>query len=105
MPCLHRSMIGALTAVSLVGLIVPGAVAEETTPPPEPTVEVSAEPTAEPTATPTATPSPTATPTAVPTPTPQAPASGWKIENGRWFFYEEGVKRTGWLALSGSWYY
>ncbi|MBY0595840.1 peptidoglycan DD-metalloendopeptidase family protein [Bacillus bingmayongensis] len=32
--------------------------------------------------------------------------SGWvKEENGTWFFYENGAKKTGWLALEGKWYY
>ncbi|PGV54490.1 hypothetical protein COD94_29485 [Bacillus cereus] len=32
--------------------------------------------------------------------------SGWvQEENGKWFFYENGAKKTGWLALEGKWYY
>ncbi|MBO1581909.1 C40 family peptidase [Bacillus sp. XF8] len=32
--------------------------------------------------------------------------SGWvKEESGTWFFYENGAKKTGWLALEGKWYY
>ncbi|WP_017153024.1 3D domain-containing protein [Bacillus bingmayongensis] len=32
--------------------------------------------------------------------------SDWvKEETGTWFFYENGAKKTGWLALEGKWYY
>lgn len=31
--------------------------------------------------------------------------NGWKKENDKWFFYENGNKKTGWLKDKGSWYY
>ena len=35
-----------------------------------------------------------------------AQQSGWvQEENRKWFFYENGAKKTGWLALNGKWYY
>ncbi|WP_025151237.1 NlpC/P60 family protein [Bacillus sp. H1a] len=38
--------------------------------------------------------------------TQAAQQSGWvQEENGKWFFYENGAKKTGWLALEGKWYY
>ncbi|WP_025151236.1 3D domain-containing protein [Bacillus sp. H1a] len=38
--------------------------------------------------------------------TQAAQQSGWvQEENGKWFFYENGAKKTGWFALNGKWYY
>ncbi|MED4654923.1 hypothetical protein P9618_26810, partial [Bacillus pseudomycoides] len=32
--------------------------------------------------------------------------SGWiKGENGAWFFYENGVKKTGWFKYNDNWFY
>ncbi|MDG7818717.1 cell surface protein, partial [Streptococcus pneumoniae] len=47
-----------------------------------------------------------------PAPAPQpeqpapAPKTGWKQENGMWYFYNtDGSMATGWLQNNGSWYY
>lgn len=32
-------------------------------------------------------------------------SDGWKYENGAWYYYETGVKRTGWICDSGVNYY
>ncbi len=38
--------------------------------------------------------------------TQAAQQSGWVQEaTGKWFFYENGAKKTGWLALENKWYY
>ena len=67
------------------------------TPTAVPTATPTAAPTAAPTATPTATPvKPTATPTATPvkpTATPASGYTGWKIVNGKDYWYENGVKQ------------
>ena len=35
-----------------------------------------------------------------------APAkSGWVLENNKWYYYQNGVKKTGWLAYGSDWYY
>ncbi|HGE2981998.1 TPA: RICH domain-containing protein, partial [Streptococcus pneumoniae] len=40
------------------------------------------------------------------TPAPEAPKTGWKQENGMWYFYNtDGSMATGWLEYNGSWYY
>ena len=31
--------------------------------------------------------------------------NGWKMENGIWYYYADGVKKTGWLQLGNTWYY
>ncbi len=31
--------------------------------------------------------------------------SGWKKENGSWYYYIEDVKQTGWQNIDGKWYY
>ena len=31
--------------------------------------------------------------------------NGWVKEDGKWYFYVEGVKQTGWLKDGGKWYY
>ncbi|MFJ5713102.1 N-acetylmuramoyl-L-alanine amidase [Neobacillus sp. NPDC093127] len=31
--------------------------------------------------------------------------NGWKKENDKWYFYQNGNKKTGWLMDKGSWYY
>ncbi|WP_050248780.1 nucleoside triphosphate hydrolase, partial [Streptococcus pneumoniae] len=37
---------------------------------------------------------------------PVAPKTGWKQENGMWYFYNtDGSMATGWLQNNGSWYY
>ncbi|CIS87942.1 choline-binding surface protein A [Streptococcus pneumoniae] len=37
---------------------------------------------------------------------PVAPKTGWKQENGMWYFYNtDGSMATGWLQYNGSWYY
>ncbi|HEV1953640.1 TPA: RICH domain-containing protein, partial [Streptococcus pneumoniae] len=37
---------------------------------------------------------------------PEAPKTGWKQENGMWYFYNtDGSMATGWLEYNGSWYY
>ncbi|VNK29627.1 choline-binding surface protein A [Streptococcus pneumoniae] len=39
-------------------------------------------------------------------PAPEAPKTGWKQENGMWYFYNtDGSMATGWLEYNGSWYY
>ncbi|HEW2640323.1 TPA: RICH domain-containing protein, partial [Streptococcus pneumoniae] len=41
-----------------------------------------------------------------PAPTPETPKTGWKQENGMWYFYNtDGSMATGWLQNNGSWYY
>ncbi|VPK26846.1 surface protein PspA [Streptococcus pneumoniae] len=45
-----------------------------------------------------------------PAPKPEQPApapkTGWKQENGMWYFYNtDGSMATGWLQYNGSWYY
>ncbi|CAG5596636.1 choline-binding surface protein A [Streptococcus pneumoniae] len=41
-----------------------------------------------------------------PAPAPEAPKTGWKQENGMWYFYNtDGSMATGWLEYNGSWYY
>jgi hypothetical protein len=30
---------------------------------------------------------------------------GWFQENGKWYYYEVGLKKTGWLYTGGAWYY
>ncbi|MCY7051940.1 hypothetical protein MK399_02975, partial [Streptococcus pneumoniae] len=40
-----------------------------------------------------------------PAPTPETPKTGWKQENGMWYFYNtDGSMATGWLQNNGSWY-
>lgn len=34
-----------------------------------------------------------------------AEKSGWQLEDGSWYFYEQGAKKTGWLLDGGDWYY
>lgn len=35
-----------------------------------------------------------------------APTTGWKQENGMWYFYNtDGSMATGWVQVNGSWYY
>lgn len=29
----------------------------------------------------------------------------WKQENGNWYYYENGVKKTGWVLYNNKWYY
>ncbi|TVX43105.1 YSIRK-type signal peptide-containing protein, partial [Streptococcus pneumoniae] len=37
---------------------------------------------------------------------PSTPKTGWKQENGMWYFYNtDGSMATGWLQNNGSWYY
>lgn len=37
---------------------------------------------------------------------PVAPKTGWKQENGMWYFYNtDGSLATGWVQVNGSWYY
>ncbi|WP_050971899.1 nucleoside triphosphate hydrolase, partial [Streptococcus pneumoniae] len=37
---------------------------------------------------------------------PATPKTGWKQENGMWYFYNtDGSMATGWLQYNGSWYY
>lgn len=36
--------------------------------------------------------------------TPSA-SSNWKQENGKWYYYQNGQKATGWLKDAGCWYY
>ena len=37
---------------------------------------------------------------------PVAPTTGWKQENGMWYFYNtDGSVATGWVQVNGSWYY
>ncbi|WP_408022460.1 PspC-related protein choline-binding protein 1 [Streptococcus pneumoniae] len=37
---------------------------------------------------------------------PVAPTTGWKQENGMWYFYNtDGSMATGWVQVNGSWYY
>ncbi len=46
--------------------------------------------------------------TSTPTAKIQAKAvtkSGWVQENGKWYYYLNGVKHTGWLSTGGAWYY
>lgn len=31
--------------------------------------------------------------------------AGWVQENGKWYYYANGVKNTGWLSTGGAWYY
>ena len=31
--------------------------------------------------------------------------NGWVSENGKWYYYKNGVKATGWLQLGSTWYY
>ncbi|HGQ0226820.1 TPA: RICH domain-containing protein, partial [Streptococcus pneumoniae] len=39
-------------------------------------------------------------------PAPETPKTGWKQENGMWYFYNtDGSMATGWLQNNGSWYY
>ncbi|HEW0381884.1 TPA: RICH domain-containing protein, partial [Streptococcus pneumoniae] len=39
-------------------------------------------------------------------PAPETPKTGWKQENGMWYFYNtDGSMATGWLEYNGSWYY
>lgn len=39
-------------------------------------------------------------------PTPPAPAkNGWQRENGKWYYYQNDVKKTGWLWDGNAWYY
>ncbi|WP_079116256.1 RICH domain-containing protein, partial [Streptococcus pneumoniae] len=41
-----------------------------------------------------------------PAPAPEAPKTGWKQENGMWYFYNtDGSMATGWLEYNDSWYY
>ncbi|MBW5159233.1 RICH domain-containing protein, partial [Streptococcus pneumoniae] len=41
-----------------------------------------------------------------PAPAPEAPKTGWKQENGMWYFYNtDGSMAIGWLEYNGSWYY
>ncbi|MBW4998745.1 pneumococcal surface protein PspC, choline-binding form [Streptococcus pneumoniae] len=41
-----------------------------------------------------------------PAPAPEAPKTGWKQENGMWYFCNtDGSMATGWLEYNGSWYY
>ncbi|HEW3334869.1 TPA: RICH domain-containing protein, partial [Streptococcus pneumoniae] len=41
-----------------------------------------------------------------PAPAPETPKTGWKQENGMWYFYNtDGSMATGWLEYNGSWYY
>jgi hypothetical protein len=37
-------------------------------------------------------------------PTTQDGLSGWILESGYWFYYENGLRQTGWLLIGGSWY-
>ena len=30
---------------------------------------------------------------------------GWKLENGKWYYYKSGNKKTGWLKEDNKWYY
>lgn len=30
---------------------------------------------------------------------------GWKLENGKWYFYKNGAKHLGWIMWNGVWYY
>lgn len=34
-----------------------------------------------------------------------APSSGWTYSNGYWYFYENGVMKTGWIKDNSKWYY
>ncbi|MFT3944992.1 MAG: hypothetical protein QM705_14370 [Ancrocorticia sp.] len=46
--------------------------------------------------------------TSAPTAKVQAKAitkAGWVLEDGKWYYYVNGVKHTGWLASGGIWYY
>jgi lactocepin len=36
---------------------------------------------------------------------PPVVKTGWKLENGTWFFYKNDVKATGWILDAGKWYY
>ncbi|VTA35542.1 choline-binding surface protein A [Streptococcus pneumoniae] len=41
-----------------------------------------------------------------PAPAPEAPKTGWKQENGMWYFYNtDGSMATGWLKDGDTWYY
>jgi hypothetical protein len=37
--------------------------------------------------------------------TAQEAARGWKFENGKWYYYENGAKKTGWVLDNNVWYY
>ena len=110
-----RSLIGTLTAVTLMGLVSPAAmadgpapspsddvVAEQPTNPPAetPTADSSAPPatnapSAAPAETqPTTAPDPTADPSNKPSDPPAEPKREWREENGKQYFYENGVKKT-----------
>jgi lactocepin len=40
-------------------------------------------------------------------PTPEVPVvkAGWELEGKTWFYYVNGVKKTGWVSDAGKWYY
>ncbi len=40
-----------------------------------------------------------------PTSTTSSKVSGWKLENGEWYYSENGVQVTGWTKVNGVWYY
>lgn len=35
----------------------------------------------------------------------QSPFTGWKERNDVWYYYENGVRSTGWKYITGDWYY
>ena len=36
---------------------------------------------------------------------PQPATQGWKIINGKWYYYINGIRQIGWLKLGTTWYY
>ena len=116
---LHRSAIGTLAALSLMWAAVPAVADEPDTEPaddagiespvaPEP--EPDPAPANEPAPASPAEPKPDAEPTADVATEPPAPAidltlNGWKKDGGRWYYYDRGTKKTGWLSDGGSWFY